>query len=363
MTAQGAWPQTIGFDDFLRLIPKVELHCHLGGTLRPATLMQLAKKHGVHLPRPMEELYVYQDFYDFIDMLRQIALVLVDADDFALAIYQSLEDGLRSGNQRHAEIFFNPQYFYPNGTRYSTMLDGLIEGVRAAEKDFGITCLLIPSIDRQIDPANAMEILDDILADRRPEVIGIGLDGPEREGPPIRFAELYTRAGAAGFMRTAHVCEDNQTLAEAPPSHYADCRDRLGCDRLDHGYNLLADPHMVGRARDEGVFFTTCTVTSVTRNLARRRQSIARMVEAGLRVTVNTDDPQMFHTDLGDSYIRLFKSAGWNVEEACTMSLNGIEASWLPQDAKRTLRTLFENEIADLKQRLHIWAGQNRPTG
>ena len=353
MPVQGSQPEAIGFDDFLRLIPKVELHCHLAGTLRPATLMQLAKKHGVRLPRPMHELYVYRDFYDFIEMLRQIALVLVDADDFALAICEALQDGFESGNQRHAEIFFNPQYFYPNGTRYGTMLDGLIDGARAAEKDFGVSCLLIPSIDRQIDPATAMEILDDILADRRPEVIGIGLDGPEREGPPRCFAELYKRAGAAGLRRTAHVCEDNQTLAEAPPSHYADCRDRLGCERLDHGYNLLADPHMVARARDEGVFFTTCSVTSVTRNLVRRQQSIARMVDNGLRVTVNTDDPQMFHTDLGDSYLRLFRSTGWNVEWACTMSLNGIEASWLPGGAKRTLRTLFENEIAGLKRRLH----------
>jgi adenosine deaminase len=352
MSEDSTPPKTIGFDDFLRLIPKVELHCHLAGTLRPATLVALANKHNVHLPRPSNELYFYKDFYDFIDLLRQIALVLVDADDFALAIYEALEDGFKSGNQRHAEIFFNPQYFYPNGTRYKTMLDGLIEGVRAAEKDFGVTCLLIPSIDRQIDPAAAMEILDDILIDRRPEVIGIGLDGPEREGPPIRFAALYMKAGDAGLMRTAHVCEDNQTLAEAPPSHYADCRDRLGCDRLDHGYNLLADPHMITRARDEGVFFTTCTVTSVTRNLARRRQSIARMVDNGLRITLNTDDPQMFHTDLGDSYVRLFKSTGWNVDQACTMSLNGIEASWLPDDAKRTLRTRFESEIASLKRRL-----------
>jgi adenosine deaminase len=353
MPAQGSRPETIGFDDFLRLLPKVELHCHLAGTLRPATLMLLAKKHGVRLPRPMHELYVYKDFYDFIDILRQIALVLVHADDFALAIYEALQDGFESGKQRHAEIFFNPQYFYPNGTRYGTMLDGLIEGARAAEKDFGVSCLLIPSIDRQIDPAAAMEILDDILADRRPEVIGIGLDGPEREGPPRRFAGLYARAGAAGLRRTAHVCEDNQTLAEAPPSHYADCRDRLGCERLDHGYNLLAEPEMVRRARDEGVFFTTCSVTSVTRNLVRRQQSIARMVDNGLRVTVNTDDPQMFHTDLGDSYIRLFKSTGWDVERACTMSFNGIEASWLPDGAKRALRTLFENEIADFKRRLH----------
>jgi adenosine deaminase len=110
---------------------------------------------------------------------------------------------------------------------------------------------------------------------------------------------------------------------------------------------------MVRRARDEGVFFTTCSVTSVTRNLVRRQQSIARMVDNGLRVTVNTDDPQMFHTDLGDSYVRLFKSTEWDVERACTMSFNGIEASWLPDGAKRTLRTLFEREIADLKRRLH----------
>jgi adenosine deaminase len=342
----------IDFDEFLRRIPKIELHCHLAGSLRPATLARLATKHGVPLPRPADRLYTYKDFYDFIDILRRVALVLVDADDFAQAIYEALEDGFTAGNQRHAEVFFNPQYFYPNGTTYTTMLDGLVEGLRAAQTDFGATCLLIPSIDRQIDPDAAMEILDDVLADRRDEVIGIGLDGPEREGPPTRFTALYARAGAAGLKRTAHVCEDNQTLAEAPPSHYADCRERLGCDRLDHGYNLLADRQMIDRARDDGVFFTTCTVTSVTRNLERRHRSIARMVDVGLRVTVNTDDPQMFHTDLADSYVRLFKATGWGVDRACEMSLNGIEASWLPDAAKRNLRTAFVADIESLKRRI-----------
>jgi adenosine deaminase len=339
-------------DEFLRRIPKVELHCHLAGTLRPATLARLAARRGVALPRPADELYVYRDFYDFIDILRRVARVLVDADDFALAIYEALEDGVRAGNLRHAEIFFNPQYYYPNGTRYRTMLDGLVAGLRAAERDFGVTCLLIPSIDRQIDPAAAMEILDDVLADRRDEVIGIGLDGPEREGPPLRFEALYARAGAAGLMRTAHVCEDNQTLAEAPPAHYADCRDRLGCDRLDHGYNLLADPRMVARARDDGVYFTTCTVTSVARNLERRRASIVRMADGGLRITLNTDDPQMFRTDLGDSFVRLFRASGWDAERAGALSLAGIAASWLPDAAKRSLRAAFAAEIATLEARL-----------
>ena len=136
-----------------------------------------------------------------------------------------------------------------------------------------------------------------MLADRRDEVVGIGLYGPERAGPPEAFHELYRRAGNAGLMRTAHVCEDNQTLTEAPPRNFATCCDVLGCDRLDHGYNLLADPAMVARARDQGLFFNTCSITSVRANLERRHSSIARMVELGLRVTVNTDDPAMFKTD------------------------------------------------------------------
>jgi len=342
----------IGFDNFLRRVPKVELHCHLAGALRPATLARLAKKHGIALPRPVDQLYAYKDFYDFIDILRRVALVLVDAGDFAEAIYEALEDGYKAGNQRHGELFFNPQYFYPNGTAYKTMLDGLIAGIAAARHDFGVTALLIPSIDRQIDPGAATEILDDILGDRRDEVVGIGLDGPEREGPPLRFAALYARAGAAGLKRTAHVCEDNQTLAEAPPSHYVDCHDHLGCDRLDHGYNLLADQATIDRARDDGMFFTTCTVTSVTRNLERRQRSIARMVDVGLRVTVNTDDPQMFHTDLADSYVRLFKASGWGIDRAYEMSLNGVEASWLSDAAKRELRASFVAEIEALKREI-----------
>ncbi|WP_213774651.1 hypothetical protein [Bradyrhizobium sp. dw_78] len=341
------------FPTFLQRIPKVDLHCHLVGTLRQQTLAELALRYGLALPRPAHALYDFADFYDFLDVLRLAASSLRSGDDFARVTYEALEDGHRLGNLRHAELLFNPQYFYPHGVTYRTMIDGMREGLAAARSDFDVSALLVPSFDRMIDARGAMQILDDILAYRPDEVIGIGLDGAERSGPPARFADVYDRAGRAGLKRTAHVCEDNQTLEEAPPRHYAICRDILGCDRLDHGYNLLADPAMAARARDEGLFFNTCTVTSVTRNLERRRASIVQMVALGLNVTVNTDDPVMFKTDIADCYQRLFADQPqWGVAQARLFSVNGVAASWLGQNEKASLLESFKLELASLENEL-----------
>jgi adenosine deaminase len=335
-------------DTFLTRLPKVDIHCHLAGTLRPQTLGELARKHRVARPRADAALYDFEDFYTFIEILRLAATVVRDQEDFARIAYEALEDGFRLGNLRHAELMFNPQYYFPNAVAYRTMVDGLFEGIAAAKRDFGVSALLIAAIDRQIDPSAALEILDHVLAYRCEAVVGIGLDGPERAGPPETFHEVYRRAGKAGLLRTAHVCEDNQTLTEAPPRNFATCCDVLGCDRLDHGYNLLADPVMVARARDQGLFFNTCSVTSVRANLERRHTGIARMVELGLRVTVNTDDPAMFKTDIGHSFRTLFARHGWGREQAVAFSLAGVEACWLDTSARADLRRSFEREIAAL---------------
>ena len=116
------------------------------------------------------------------------------------------------------------------------MVDGMLAGLREAEYDFGVSALLVPSFDRMIAPGAALSIMDDIEAYRPDAIVGIGLDGAERNGPPQAFAAVYARAkGGRPSSATAHVCEDNQTLAEAPPAHYDTCRDVLACDRLDHG--------------------------------------------------------------------------------------------------------------------------------
>src|SRR6185503_12644119 len=145
-------------DDYLRRIPKAELHCHLAGTLRAATVAELAKRAGLALPRPAEQLYQWPDFYGFLEVLRLTALVLRTPQDFARAVYEYVEDAVRDGNLRHVEFFFNPDYFYPNGIDYPSMLAGMVDGIERVRKAFGISALLICCIDRSINsPSQAVE--------------------------------------------------------------------------------------------------------------------------------------------------------------------------------------------------------------
>lgn len=330
-------------------LPKVDLHFHMAGTLRPATLARLARKYDLPLPRPVETLYTYRDFYDFIDVLRLVAQAVRTSADFECVAYEAVEDAARSSNARHVEMSFNPQYFMPTAVPYRVQVEGLVSGLRAAQRDFGCSGLLIASFDRGLPLDSAERALDDILGHRSDLVVGVGLDGPEREGPPARFAGLFQRAGQAGLRRTAHVCEDNQTLEEAPPSNVDACLDLLGCDRLDHGYNVLASDDVLRRARERGVYFCVCGVTSVVRRQRQRIEGVRRMVDAGLPVTLNTDDPAMFHTDLAHSYAAVVEGCGWGWAHARAFSLAGVDACWLDEPAKRVLRAEFEREIAHLE--------------
>lgn len=339
----------IDYRQFLHLLPKAELHVHLVGALRPRTLSELARKRGLALPRPEQTLYRYRDFYDFIDVFRLAAQVLVDEDDFARVVHEYVADATRAGNLRHLELFFDPAYHYAQAVSYRTQVDGMRAGIRAAQEDFGISCLLIPSIDRGMGQDAARQVIDDVLAYRPDEVVGIGLDGPEDQGPPAMFAADFQRAGRAGLRRTAHVCED---YAPTPAANYAICRDILGCERLDHGYRLLADDAIVAQARDDGIPFTCCPKPSTRERDATRIEAITRMADAGLAITLATDDPQMFETDLGDCYERQFIGAGWGPERARHIALASVDASWLDAGDKAALRTRFEQQIDTLLARL-----------
>lgn len=332
----------------LARVPKVDLHLHLAGTLRAQTLAELSRRHDLALPRPVETLYAYRGFDDFIDVLRLGAQAVRSAGDFERMAYEAIEDAARSG-VRHVEMSFNPQYYMPAGVPYRVQLEGLTAGVAAAQKDFDCSALLLAAIDRGLPLDSAHRAMDDILAHRHDCVVGMGLDGPEREGPPRKMAALFQRAGRAGLRRTAHVCEDNQALDEAPPRHVEECIELLGCERLDHGYNLLADADAVRRARDRGVYFCVCGITSVKLNRERRLSSIKRMADAGLPLTLNTDDPAMFHTDLSHTYGVVLDSCDWGWRQAREFSLAGVDACWLDADAKRDLRRRFEAELNALE--------------
>jgi adenosine deaminase len=343
----------LSFSDYLDAVPKVELHLHVAGAIRPATLEELAAKNGLRLPKRAEALYRFETFYDFLDALRLAALSLVSAADYRRAAYECLEDLHRHGGVRHAELFFNPHYAPPQGVGYAGMVDGLAEGCAAAERDFGISSLLIACIDRSVClPSEALQLLDWIAQHPHEKVVGIGLDGAERAGPPLLWVEAWRRAGRAGLRRTAHVCEDNQAPFEAPPAHFTHCRDALGCDRLDHGYNILADPAVVARAAREQVHFTMACWSGMAWNRAPRRQRIRAMFEAGLNISLGTDDPAIFGTTMGHGWRTVFADLGWGPAEARRLSLSGLRASWLAPQRKAALEQEFVAALDRLEAEL-----------
>ena len=343
----------LSFSDYLDLVPKVELHCHIAGAVRAATLVELAAANGVRLPRPAETLYRWRDFYGFLEMLRLGALAVRRREDFARVAHECVEDMHRHGNVRHVEIFFNPHYYAPAGVPYATVADGLAEGLERGERDFGVSSLLIACVDRSVClPSEALEMLDWMAAHPHPRVVGIGLDGAERAGPPLVWLEAWRRAGRAGCRRTAHVCEDNQALFEGPPEHVTHCRDALGCDRLDHGYNILANPVIVARFAEEQVPFTMACWSSIAPNRAPRRARIRAMRAAGLNIVLGTDDPAMFGTNMGHGWRTVFADGGWGPGEARRLSLAGVEASWLPEDRKAGLHSGFASQLDALDARL-----------
>lgn len=343
----------LSWSDFLDLVPKVELHCHIAGAMRATTLHEIAAANGVPLPRPAKTLYQWQDFYGFLEVLRLGALAVKRREDFERVAYECIEDMHRHGNARHVEIFFNPHYYAPNGATYPLMVEGLAAGLERAERDFGVSSLMIACIDRSVClPSEALQMLDWIAAHPHPRVVGVGLDGAERGGPPLVWLEAWRRAGRMGLFRTAHVCEDNQTLSEGPPSHVINCRHALGCDRLDHGYNMLADPDLVARMVEDGTPFTMACWSSILPNRVPRLERIKRMGEAGLNIVLGTDDPTMFATTIGHGWRVVFNHAGWGVAEARKLSLAGVDASWLPASRKAALRAEFAAVLDALEPRL-----------
>lgn len=339
--------------EFLHRIPKAELHCHFVGAIPAEVAWGIAARNEVQLPAPgPAELYQYDNFGDFIERYMRIAAALCTPTDFAEAVYAVLEDGLRHGNVQYRELFFNPTDHYPGGLSYPQMLTGLLDGIAAAEADLGVRCRLIPSINRIESGQVALEMVEEVIAHRRDAVIGIGLDAAEPAGPPERFVDAFQLAGRAGLRRTAHTCEDYAGLDGGPPKNALTCLDELGCDRLDHGYNILADPGVVARCRDSGVPFTCCLPGSNPTLRPARIASIRSMIDAGLPVSMHSDDPAMHRTTPAAVYELAAQSLDLDTGQMSQLSLAALDAAWLDDTERRELRGTFQAEIDALAAEL-----------
>lgn len=344
-------------DDYLRLLPKTELHCHFASTMDAATLIALADREGVDLPTTdPAALFDYDGLADFLVAFRAAHQVLTTPDDFAQVAYDGVRAAVVSGALRYREYAINPQYFAARGISYRQVLDPIIDGLRAAESDLGVGFRIVVAISRHESPQSAVELVETVLANPLPEVVAIGQDDltPELTEDPGRFHEAYALARQAGLRTTAHA-------GERPVDSAANVRaamDVLQVDRIDHGYMIVEDPDLTARAAESQLPFA-CTPISTTVCSGWTidgQHRIARMIDAGLNVSFSTDDALFFRTDVGREFREALPALGLGLDDARRIAMAGVEGAFLDDDAKAAMRARFAGEIAALDGALAVEA-------
>jgi adenosine deaminase len=339
-------------DEALERLPKVELHCHVEGTMRPATVLDLAHKNGIALPTTdLDDLYRYDSLDGFLTVFWLVQSCLVTREDWARLAHESVVDGAAHGRV-YAETFFTPARHLAGGQRLADIVAGLVEGIEAAEQETGARCMLIADIDRAYGPAAGVELVDGLIELRGAgapgieRVIGVGLDSTELGVDPRAFAPAYKVAGAAGFRLTAHQGEDTG------PDAIAACVDVLGAERIDHGLSIVSDEDMVRRFASERIPLTVCPTSNVV--IANRVPDVAhhpyaRMRAAGLLATLNTDDPALTDLDLGREYRAVASAYGWDFDTMVGVSHDGVDGTWLDDTDKARLHHTIDEAAAELK--------------
>jgi adenosine deaminase len=318
---------------YVRALPKAELHLHIEGTLEPELAFRLARKHGVALPyadvTELRAAYDFTDLQSFLDVYYALADVLQDADDFyelALSYLQRVhEQGVV-----HVEIFFDPQTHTARGVAFGTVVEGLHRALVEAERRFGMTHRLIACFLRHLSAADAMLTLDEVLAHRQ-VIAAVGLDSSEVGHPPSKFAAVFAHAREHGLLTVAHAGE------EGPPAYIYEALDVLAVRRIDHGVRCEEDAELMQRLAREQIALTVCPLSNVKLGVFERieQHNLKRLLEAGLRVTVNSDDPAYFGGYLLENYLAVERALGLTSEQLATLARNSIEGSFLDAAAKR----------------------------
>lgn len=339
-------------EEFALKIPKIELHLHLEGSVRLSTFLELTRKNNLALPAFGEaaELYRYDNLLDFLKIYDFVCRSVVTKEDFRRITYEALENSA-AGGARHVEFFFSPHARIAYGVRYSDMLDGIIAGMKDIEAQKGVSSRLIPAHSRVLGPARGVDFIRMVLSDLRPEVIGVGLDYDELPNNPGLFRSMYDLARAHGLHLTAHAGE------VGPASFVREAIEDLKVERVDHGYYIVDDPLLIAECRDRGICFTCCPSTTLTttvwRDLADPSHAIRRMIDLGLNVTINTDDPPMFGTNLGREFVLCVRQMKLTASQLRACVLASIKASWL-EDATKSLWTReWSTEIDALAAQLN----------
>ena len=319
--------------DYIRGLPKAELHVHIEGTLEPELKFQLAKKHGIVLQHAsVEDLrraYQFANLQAFLDIYYDGAAVLRDADDFH-SLAQAYLHKAHAQGVVHAEIFFDPQTHTARGIALATVLDGLRRACARAEQELGISSRLILCFLRHLSADAAMRTLEEALP-HKDAIAAVGLDSSELGHPPAKFSTVFARARREGFLAVAHAGE------EGPPAYIVEALDVLKVRRIDHGVHCEEDPALLERLARERVPLTVCPLSNVKLKVFEQIEShnLRRLLERGLCVTVNSDDPAYFGGYVLENYLAVERGLGLSRDDLTLLARNSIEASFLTDSAKQ----------------------------
>ena len=318
--------------EYIRGLPKAELHVHIEGTLEPELAFQLAKKHGVVLPyATVEELrqaYQFENLQSFLDIYYEGAAVLRDADDFHLLAQSYLRKAHAQGVV-HAEIFFDPQTHTARGIPFDTVLSGIHRALRETGTRLGITSRLILCFLRHLSAESAMQTLEQALP-HKSAIHAVGLDSSESGHPPSKFSAVFARARAEGFLTVAHTGE------EGPPQYIYEALDDLKVSRVDHGVRSEEDAALCERLAAENMPLTVCPLSNVKLAVFKRIEdhNLKRLLDRGLCVTVNSDDPAYFGGYLLENFMAVQRAFKLTCDEIRRLAANSINASFLATETK-----------------------------
>jgi adenosine deaminase len=319
-------------NSFIDSMPKAELHVHLEGTLEPDLSFALAQKNGIALPYDSPEAllraYEFNDLPSFLAVYYKAMNVLKDESDFFELTWRYLQKA-REQNVIYAEMFFDPQAHTSRGVAFDTVIRGIRRAQEKAAAQLGVETQLILCFLRDMSAESAMETLLQALPYKH-WLIGVGLDSDEKNNPPVKFADVFARARREGLKLTMH-CDVNQqnTLV-----HIGQVLHDIRVDRIDHGVNSLEDPALCAVIAERGLGLTVCPVSNRFCVQDLTAGHIRRMLQLGMRATVNSDDPAYFRAYMNENLRALHEEGGMSMPEIVQLVRNSFEVAWLDDDRR-----------------------------
>jgi adenosine deaminase len=325
----------MSIEEFIKKIPKAELHLHIEGTFEPELMFNIASRNHISIKqKSVEELkkaYDFTNLQHFLDIYYEGASVLITKPDFYDLTWAYLEK-VHLQNVQHTEIFFDPQTHTSRGIKLSTVIEGINEALIDGRKKLGISSNLILCFLRHLSEAEAFQTLENAL-EFKDLIIGVGLDSSERGHPPSKFKRVFEQALKEGFKTVAHAGE------EGPAEYVWEAIDLLKVSRIDHGNNSLHDENLVDELVNRKIPLTVCPLSNLKLKVVAQMKNhpLKTMLEKGLFVTVNSDDPAYFGGYINDNFLAVSTALNLNKEEIFLLAKNSFNASFLDEDTKREM--------------------------